>query len=193
MRLTLSLNRDQVDRAERTLRHIKEGLPTATFRALNWTMARIKTRAVKEVRKVSPITATGVRKRMRVYQANKRDLAAMLFIGGRDIPLYLYSARPRKPRRKGQRPPRQGVSAQPSTSGGRKVYPGTFIAKMKSGHIGVFSRMGEGRFPVEEETGPGLAGLMDEAGTMADLIDYGRPLLRDRFEHEINFLLERGR
>lgn len=193
MQVSLSLDRQQIEQAAEYLSHIRGGLSKATTRALNWTMARIRTQAVREVRSVAPVAARGLKDYIKPFRATQYDFAAALIISGRDLPLYLFRVRPSKPRSKGQRPPRSGVSAQTGAAGSRKVYPGTFIARMKSGQFGVYRRLGKKRLPIEAQEGPSAAELFEQSGGFDRLAETGSAMLRSRFEHEISFLLSRGK
>lgn len=78
---------------------------------------------------------------------------------GRGAPIALYKFKARQTRK--------GVSA--SAWGTRRVYPGTFIATMKSGHTGVFRRTGPKRFPIKELWGAGIAKTMAQDAVLEAL------------------------
>lgn len=63
------------------------------------------------------------------------------------------------------RPTKRGVSAAPWNE--RRIFRGTFFAKMKSGHIGVFKRDGDGRTPISELWGPSIPNEMVKGETKA--------------------------
>lgn len=116
---------------------------------------------------------------------------------GARIPLMAFAARGQMPSRGRGR----GVTA--NTGGGRKLYPGTFIAKMQSGHIGVFERAtnrpmtGKSvgawskNLPIEEKFGASVPQIFDKH--MAAGVARGEELLMKNMAHEIEFELSRLR
>lgn len=79
---------------------------------------------------------------------------------GVPLPLILFGARQTK----------AGVSAK--AWGETKIYPGSFMATMKSGHRGVFIRKTRKRFPIKELYGPGVAQVMAKEAVTASLESY---------------------
>lgn len=56
---------------------------------------------------------------------------------------------------------KSGVSFTVSISKGRKLMQHAFIAKMKSGHVGIYVRAGKGRLPIQQKFGPDVKMLLD--------------------------------
>lgn len=83
-------------------------------------------------------------------------------VRGRGIPLPLSFFKPRQTK--------AGVSA--NAWGETKIYPGTFMATMKSGHRGVFVRKGRKRLPIKELWGPGVAQVMAKDAVTSALESY---------------------
>jgi hypothetical protein len=101
----------------------------ALVRALNRTGSTVRTAAVREIRAEYPgFKAAATRDAMRMRQATREDPAFTLEVRGRRLPLIDFSARQT----------RRGVSVNIK---GRKVIGRAFIARMKSGHVGVFARV----------------------------------------------------
>jgi hypothetical protein len=107
----------------------------AIVRALNRTATTTRGQASREIRAVYNIKASAIREQIKLIRARRDNLTALLVASGKRIPLVdftgqiLPSARTRKP-----------VYVRVKRAGGRKIVRHAFIAKMASGHIGVFLR-----------------------------------------------------
>lgn len=84
----------------------------------------------------------------------------------------------------GPRQTRRGVSYK--FGGGRKVVESAFMAKMKSGHEGVFKRVGKQRLPITELAGPSLGHVF--AKFRPQVSDTVVRTFQERFAHEMNRL-----
>lgn len=71
-----------------------------------------------------------------------------------------------------------------------KVYQGAFLARLKNGHEGVFSRRGKSRLPIYELYGPSVWAVAESHAETAAL--RGREVLDQRLEHEMRRELERA-
>ncbi|MCT8970596.1 phage tail protein [Microbaculum marinisediminis] len=83
----------------------------------------------------------------------------------------------------GGRQTRRGASAAPWKK--RRVFPGTFVARMGTGHVGIFRRTGSKRLPVRELWGPSIPVEMirdDAKTTFERLVDSE---LLPRLGHEL--------
>jgi hypothetical protein len=104
--------------------------------------------AARKVAKAGGIKSGTARKQFWLQRATPATLEANVRASGRAIPLIEFQARQTA----------RGVTA--NAWGSRKVYPGTFIATMKTGYRGVFSRVGKDRFPIDHKWGPSVPSLM---------------------------------
>lgn len=103
----------------------------AVVRALNRTIDRVKVRAAREVRAAGyKLKIAVIKNAIRINRASTGRLRADAVAAGRPIPLIDYSARQTA----------DGVSVD--VLQGRKVIAHAFVAKMPSGHLGVFERFG---------------------------------------------------
>jgi predicted transcriptional regulator len=101
----------------------------AVARAINHTMAKIKTMSSREIRKIYALDAKTVNDALRQVKADRLTLTGKVIGKGKPIPLYKFKARQTK----------QGVTVT-VINGKRKFIPGVFLAKMKNGHMGVMFR-----------------------------------------------------
>jgi hypothetical protein len=129
--------------AEFRIKPINGGFPgltalsqRATVRVLNRVAASVRAGAAKAIAEDMGIKLALARRSVEVKKANFSTMEASVIATGKRIPLYELGARPRTP---GNRP----VSYQGEA--GRTTVPSAFVARMPSGHIGVFRRIGPPR------------------------------------------------
>lgn len=103
-------------------------LNVAKPRALNKLAAQAETAGMRKVAEVYGIGPRTFEKYVQVKPASESDLEADLIVAGKGFPLELFEPRQTK----------QGVTA--SVKGHRFLIQHAFIARMASGHVGVFAR-----------------------------------------------------
>lgn len=148
----------------------------AQVRALNRSAVTTRTFMQRAVADDTNLGSRDVAKQMRVDEATQQRLTSRVIISGKRIPLADFKARQT----------RRGVSAD--TGGGRKVYPGTFLATMKSGHLGVFARRGKARLPIDERYGPSLPHVFQKH--VPEGLARGEESLMKNLAHELDFALQ---
>ncbi len=131
-------------------RQLRERAPIAIARALNRTGATARTAMVREVSRDLGLQQKAIRDQFLSSDARPDKLVFRLSTTGKRIPLYDFKARGPMPSRGRGR----GVTAK--LPGGAGSYPNAFIARMRSGHLGVFQRRGKARLPIYELMGPSL-------------------------------------
>lgn len=136
--LTFDLRSDlaqAVDRLEaRTAGHVDAAAATA----LNRTSVTVRAEAVRKIGGTYNIKASVIRDQLRLKRADRSRLEAQVIASGRRIPLIAFQARQT----------RRGVTVRVKQE--RKLVRGVFIAKMPTGHTGVFERKGRARLPIRE-------------------------------------------
>lgn len=146
----------------------------ATARQVN----TIKQRAIGTLRRRMPVRARRDIQDFYNLPAGRlrRDLGSAAYEGGVEVIGY---ARPigkiefaGKPGRRDQR----GASAQVRRGGGRKVYPGSFIAVGRSGNRQMFERTTKARLPIQALYGPSLADMLGRRARRARLSKYALEL-----------------
>ncbi|NDV20001.1 hypothetical protein GO013_11265 [Pseudodesulfovibrio sp. JC047] len=140
---------------------IEKGSRTIIRDAVNRTADGARTDSVRLIRQHLMLKAKSVRDNIRVVKGTKdRPVARLIAKGKKGLPLL--GNYPVRPGRLGTRKPKEGVSVQIKKHGTRKILKGSFLAKMKSGHVGVFKReKGAKRLPVKQLFGVGFIGLME--------------------------------
>lgn len=108
------------------------------------------------------------------------------FSGGKDstvLPLYRFNVSPTIPIQ------RATVSAAVLAGNGRTPFQDAFIARMQSGHTGMFERDGSKRLPISEFMGPSTAQMAGNSIVLADVEEKAQEVINKRVEHEITRIL----
>jgi hypothetical protein len=176
------------DTASPFVKKLARGLSSgAQMRALvagmNRTVRFLNTAATRAIQAdVGASSQKTIRRNLSIHQATKEKPTAILRARSAKsdrIPLFELRPRPRQPVK---RPRGAGVQYGP----GGKLIPGSFVARMKSGHVGVFKRLGKARLPIAELFGPSVAwvfGSRKVQNTLKSVVD-------DRLPKEVDKALE---
>lgn len=183
------INLDQnncTEKAEMFLRNLGRQAQPAIARALNRVAKGVPTDSVKEVRKEYNVKAGPVRKSFEIKKAKPAALEARAKASGHKVPLINFGARPSSP---GRRKPALGVSVQVKKQ--RKVLRHSFVARMKSGHIGVFQREGEFRLPIEQKFGPSIPEMISNEKVINLIQENANERFKKNLDHEIDYVLQK--
>lgn len=171
----------RIEDSNRAMAALGEKAPLALMRAINRTASNARTAMTRVIAGDLGIKASIVRDRVKVSEAKRNHLGATLYASPKRIPLIQFKA-------KGPRPSRgrgRGVTAK--IGAGR--YPHAFIARMTSGHEGVFQRRGKRRLPITELHGPSIAVAFDKHRDVAEA--RASEMLLKNVQHELSFALRR--
>jgi len=134
----------------------------ATRDSLNRAIDRTKTEASRRLRTDYSIKKKDLDKAFRIFKATVNTQTAELKAQGYPLPVYDFSPRPSDVIRP---QPGRGVSVSVK-KGKRALLEGTFIARMKSGHIGVFARRktkmmrSKNKKAIKERFAPSVPGML---------------------------------
>jgi hypothetical protein len=119
----------------------------ATRMGLNRTGEQLRTQADREIRAEYNVKLKAIRAQSRLRKAAQSGplVVDLDYYGAGKVSLLAYGARQTK----------RGVTVAVRRGGGRKLIPGAFIAKMKSGLTGVFARTTGGKGQRVFRGGPG--------------------------------------
>ena len=196
--MEITLDANGLDKAIRTLAKVHGGLGKALERTLNRTGPGMRTDAVREIRSIYHAKAKRVRKDLYVTKASARHgvLEVRLNVnkGARKLGLPEFKTRPTRPT---TRPPKAGVLVSVrKDKGGKRIKHG-FVARMKSGHVGVFVRMVEGgkrvgRLPVAELKGPSVSGMLRNEAVQKNAHAKAQERANKRLPHEVKHVLRQA-
>jgi len=168
--IEVKVNKAQLRAVHQMLRDVPSGLKRTMSRAINRTAISARAAIVNRVYGLVAAKKGAIRKAITLKRATFSRWAADLGVYGERIPIFAFGARQTK----------RGVTYKISRGGGRKTISKAFIAKMKSGHTGVFERKNEQpsrftrkplsagiyanlprkyRLPILEKFGPSVGGV----------------------------------
>lgn len=193
MKIDLS---DQVaGKAAQVIKDLGNEGKKAVSKALNQANTGTKTDAARIVRTKYNLKAGDIKKTFEIdRRATPKSLIASTRSTGSRTPLVAFGARPAQPG--GKKPP-GGVSVMVGKS--RKRVPGSFVAKMKNGHVGVFQRSGDyGRNQdyelekIEELHTLAVPQAIEwEENAQGKISDLGAARFEKRLDHQVNRALEK--
>ncbi len=163
-------------------RKVERALASALSKSGSKAIRSLKVQSNREVRE---------RKRLKVKLVNEslpldfprpskelNDLIWRLRVSGKAIPLASFPNR-EYGSKKGQR---GGVSVALNAQGPRTLIQGAFLARMDSGHVGIFRRRGARRLPIDEAFGPTLAALFKDRGFVPGVMFAAQTVFGREFE-----------
>ncbi len=170
---------------ERKLQQKMARVPRATAAGLNRAAQGGLTLSVREVQKDIGATAQKtIRRNLTVSQATaQKPEAKIIGFSSKKDRVPIYEMRP-KPRSVTKRRPAGGVRYGPE---GKQI-PGSFIAALKSGHVGVFKRLGARRLPIRELFGPSVALVFSRKKIQKTLLDYLKTKVPEELKRAFKFV-----
>lgn len=151
MAATLNI-RARVKTLPQALKFIEQRSIKAMIMALNRTGPRAVTTAIRGMQQnLGATSQKNIRRSIRFQRANVNNPIGRVHVRGTQIPVIELGAKPKTlvKRRRDIPGIRWGKS--------QRLIPSSFIARMPSGHIGVFTRMTADRLPIAEAHGPSAA------------------------------------
>lgn len=178
MSFSVTLDPAQLAATQDALAYIRNGYPRAVMRAGNYAAARTKTATNKKL--VGLITADPdrIKKSLNTRKATLSNPVAILDIDGKSIPLFRFDVSFMYPTVSG------GVTAKIYKTGAAPlILKHAFVAKMKSGHVGVFHRTSKSRRPIKEHFGPHATRVFEQTpGVDRELMAFGA----EQYLNELN-------
>jgi hypothetical protein len=143
--IEIRVDKRELQRLEKTLAGIPRALPRIMQAALTRTATQARTEASRSLAKQTKLKISTVKDQIALLKASYTNWNSGIQISRRRIRLIDLKARQT----------RRGVTyASPA---GRQLVASAFIARMPTGHIGVFKRRGPARLPIVELRGASLA------------------------------------
>lgn len=177
----ITISQETIDKVNTLLSNVPKGAERAMTNAANRAIAKAKTEAFKGVTQEYKIKKGVISEYTKdsIKNATTSDLCATLIFAGQQIPLYKYSLTKQK------YPPGKVFAGQKTA----RAFEEAFIAKMSSGHIGIFQRTGKARKPIEQKMGSSMRSMVSNAVVMDQVYKEAQETFDTRIEHEIERLL----
>lgn len=181
----IELTAEQIKKAQDYLGHIPGAVPRALANAINRAAESARTEAARKAREIYHVKHKDIISTIKIKKASQDDLTAVVSSSGNLLPLSKFRITPRRPQPKRKKP----VIVRVKRGGGGPV-KNVFVAKMQSGHIGVFARVGKARLPIQEKYGPSIPQMLGSPTVSAWVEEKAVERLEQRLDHEINRILE---
>ena len=182
----ITITAEQIERVNLIL----SGVPGGIEKALSSTIRRanntVRSETLKGITTVYAITRQNVRAETTIKvrtQSSDGGIVGTVLFAGHKIPLYRFNVSPTIPIQ------RATVSAAVLAGNGRTPFQDAFIARMQSGHTGMFERDGSKRLPISEFMGPSTAQMAGNSIVLADVEEKAQEVINKRVEHEITRIL----
>lgn len=180
----IELKLDQIKVIEQVLKNTPKQVPLVVSRAINRAAYSGRTQAGKSVRKEYEVKHRTVISTIKVKKASPNDLQADFRSKGETLKLMDFKVRPGQPDPNRKNP--INVTVRKNAS---KIFLGGFVAQMKSGHMNVFSRQSEKRFPIKGHYGPSVPQMIGNEDVIEEVETQASNTLESRLIHEINRLV----
>lgn len=185
----ITISCDELSKKIENLYRIDEKIKNAVAEAVNISAEEAKVKAILRVQETYDVKAEQnnikVRGRdyaVRLFKARASTLTAYFGVNGRPIPLIRFNVTPTEPRK-------QKVIVSVKKSGGKSI-DGAFIARLKSGHIGVFIRAGKSSLPIKQLYGPSVPQMFGEKSIVEYMEKEAKKILEDNVILEVNKVLD---
>ena len=168
---------------EKELKGIPRALPKVMSRSLNRTASSARTDITDSIYKKTKIKKKYIRRGLKQIRATYRNWRSAVLGKYYAVPLISMWARQTK----------KGVTYRKIGAKNRILIRHAFIAKMQSGHKGVFKRRLKSRLPIDELYGPSLTHQWFESNRdkVKAIIDESRSKLAQSVHDQVQLILKR--
>ncbi len=175
MKIIVEMNQVQLDDLKERLAFIKGGWERAVVRAMNTAASQARTRTAQRAKAVLTADPERIEQSLLTKKATYGARAATLRIFDQPIPLFRFDVSFLFPTVEG------GVTAKTIQGDSPLTLKHAFVARMSNGHVGVFSRRGKERLPIQEHYGPSVATVFEKTpGLEAEILQ----LAAEKFAQE---------
>lgn len=205
-----AIGQEELDRVQALLSGVEGGMDKAVREALSRAASHLRTTSVKAIREKYAISAAGIRDNETISISNLVGAGGnqvWIKFAGKKIPLYRYDgAAPATPTQDTSRWVMAVISGQE-----RWVHPGVaarghvrkdtsstqfesaFVAKMRSGHVGIFERTGgktaSGGDAIRELMGLSVPQMLGNEEVQESLAKDAMKVFQGRLEHNVTAIL----
>lgn len=181
--MQIDISEDTKAKVSVLLSEIPKGPEKAFTGAINGALTRARTVIFQEVQGTYAIKKKVLDEYTKtdLQKASTSDVCGVIKFAGTQIPLYKYD--PTNPKY-----PIHGMTVR----AGQKTattFENAFIAKMKSGHLGIFERTSKTSLPVKEIMGSSMQSMAGNEKIMEKASEEANKTLDNRLDHEIHRLL----
>jgi len=181
-------------------RYARSAIEKAMRRTLNDLTSRAGTAVKRKIREIYNIRARDLVKRgthnrqgMEVRLSRGASGDAYIIGFGGPLPLIHFATTPKTPDADLRRKRRNGVRVKVKHAGGTKRLKRVFVARMQSGHIGLFERTGRERTPIQQKYGPGVGSMLGGRESMDEIRKTINSNAQTVFDRNVRFYTQMAR
>ena len=175
------------ERVQLILHDVPRGAEKALYGIISRATSTIKKVSVEGITTIYDISPGGVREHSTIkLKTQKVDsgVVGTIHYSGVRIPLYRFGVSPKQPR------PGATVRARQRRDRPMTAFRNAFIARMRSGHVGIFERDTRRRTPISEIMAVSVAQMADDSGVVRKAEEAAQETIVKRTEHEISRILQ---
>ena len=186
MKLTVAMDQAQIDDLKERLAFIKGGWERAVVRAMNTAASQARTRTAQRAKAVLTADPERIEQSLLTKKATYGARAATLRIFDQPIPLFRFDVTFMFPTVEG------GVTAKTIQGDSPLTLKHAFVARMSNGHVGVFSRRGKERLPIQEHYGPSVATVFEKTpGLEAEILQLAAEKFAQEAARQAEYLIQK--
>ena len=186
MKLTVAMDQAQLDDFKERLAFIKGGWERAVVRAMNTAASQARTRTAQRAKAVLTADPERIEQSLLTKKATYGARAATLRIFDQPIPLFRFDVGFLFPTVEG------GVTAKTIQGDSPLTLKHAFVARMSNGHVGVFSRRGKERLPIQEHYGPSVATVFEKTpGLEAEILQLAAEKFAQEAARQAAYLIQK--
>lgn len=180
----IEITSETIERTQTLLAGIHKGAERAFSSAINRGLSHTKTQAFKQVKSVYNVKQSDLKSAtaIRVQNANTGNVTGYVSFSGVKIPLYKFNVSQKTPKKS------KNIKAG-LMKGSWTAFEHSFIAQMRSGHIGIFERTTSKRLPIKEIMGLSGAQMVQNEIIIDQLSKEAQEKVDERLKHEIDRIL----
>jgi len=181
----IEISNEQIESVNAVMHGVQGGAEKVFYNAINRALGTVRTTAGEQIREVYAISQRDLRaeSNIRLKKANRNDLVGEISFAGCKIPLYRFNVSPKQPTR-GLK-----VKAAVLKTRSQVEFEQAFIARMQSGHIGMFERKASKRLPIKEFLGPSVADMAGNSVVLEQVENAAQETINKRIDHEMTRIL----
>lgn len=168
--IAVRVSADELYAVQRTLNATNAQIDRAAVRSVNKTLSWIGSQGRRDLSAKHDLPLKTLRGRVRLGKARGGDPSGSAWFGVRPIKA-VHAGRPLQ------------------SIGGAKVrghfFPGSFVARMPTGHLGIFKRRGPARLPIDEQ----MIYLHESQSILDGIAQHAPDRLRSIYVQELNYEL----
>ncbi|MBQ9564503.1 MAG: hypothetical protein IJU98_02845 [Synergistaceae bacterium] len=196
--LSLEMPQGRFEEARKLLAHIPGGAEKAVARALNRAMEGARTEAARLMKDRYTMKVGDFKKQFVIVKASPGNLVARIMTRGARVAVTEFKHTPQNPPRQKGIPvaARKKVTTE-IVAGQTKGWSHAFLARMKSGHLGLWTRSNtettkKGKALIHEFFSLGVPHMFGYGPIIRRVVETASERLDKELDHQIQFLLSGG-